>query len=189
MTPSASCRPRRAFVKGKTSTTSRSMNSMTSVRTNKWMTAHPPAQGRGSGRIKRSRRPVLTSDGEVVAGTYRRVDVPADVLTGLPVSAGTIEGRARGHALTWPRPISKRATSWYRLHTDPSLGHACVRRDQGPGDGGGGLMTHGAVVAREYGLPAVVGVEHGHPADPGWAADPRAWNGRVHRDPALGDGS
>jgi pyruvate,water dikinase len=24
----------------------------------------------------------------------------------------------------------------------------------------GGLMTHGAVVAREYGLPAVVGVQH-----------------------------
>jgi pyruvate,water dikinase len=24
----------------------------------------------------------------------------------------------------------------------------------------GGLMTHGAVIAREYGLPAVIGVEH-----------------------------
>jgi pyruvate,water dikinase len=24
----------------------------------------------------------------------------------------------------------------------------------------GGVMTHGAVIAREYGLPAVVGVEH-----------------------------
>jgi phosphohistidine swiveling domain-containing protein len=24
----------------------------------------------------------------------------------------------------------------------------------------GGLMTHGAVIAREYGLPAVVGVQH-----------------------------
>ncbi len=24
----------------------------------------------------------------------------------------------------------------------------------------GGLMTHGAVIAREYGLPAVAGVEH-----------------------------
>jgi len=24
----------------------------------------------------------------------------------------------------------------------------------------GGRMTHGAVIAREYGLPAVVGVEH-----------------------------
>jgi phosphohistidine swiveling domain-containing protein len=24
----------------------------------------------------------------------------------------------------------------------------------------GGLMTHGAVIAREYGVPAIVGVEH-----------------------------
>ena len=32
--------------------------------------------------------------------------------------------------------------------------------DQGPGDQVGGLMTHGAVIAREYDLPAVVGVEH-----------------------------
>src|SRR5436853_2495078 len=38
---------------------------------------------------------VLTSDGEAVAGTYRRGDLPADALVGLPVSAGTIEGRAR----------------------------------------------------------------------------------------------
>jgi pyruvate,water dikinase len=28
------------------------------------------------------------------------------------------------------------------------------------GDGGGGLTTHGAVIARAYGLPAVVGVQH-----------------------------
>jgi phosphoenolpyruvate synthase/pyruvate phosphate dikinase len=38
---------------------------------------------------------VLTSDGEIIAGTYRREDVPAGALVGLPVSAGTIEGRAR----------------------------------------------------------------------------------------------
>src|SRR3712207_6401969 len=38
---------------------------------------------------------VLTSDGEVVAGAYRRDDLPPGVLVGLPVSAGTIEGRAR----------------------------------------------------------------------------------------------
>jgi rifampicin phosphotransferase len=38
---------------------------------------------------------VLTSDGEAVAGTYRRADVPAGALAGLPVSAGTVEGRAR----------------------------------------------------------------------------------------------
>src|SRR5256714_494162 len=38
---------------------------------------------------------VLTSDGEVIAGAYRRDDVPTGALVGLPVSAGTIEGRAR----------------------------------------------------------------------------------------------
>jgi rifampicin phosphotransferase len=38
---------------------------------------------------------VLTSDGEAVAGAYRREDVPAGALVGLPVSAGTVEGRAR----------------------------------------------------------------------------------------------
>src|SRR4029079_19208682 len=38
---------------------------------------------------------VLTSDGEAVAGTYRREDVPAGALVGLAVSAGTVEGRAR----------------------------------------------------------------------------------------------
>ena len=38
---------------------------------------------------------VLTSDGEAVAGSYRREDLPAGALVGLPVSAGTIEGRAR----------------------------------------------------------------------------------------------
>src|SRR5256885_2818504 len=39
---------------------------------------------------------VLTSDGEVIAGAYRRDDVPAGALSGLPVSAGIVEGRARG---------------------------------------------------------------------------------------------
>ncbi|NEE21350.1 phosphoenolpyruvate synthase, partial [Streptomyces sp. SID7499] len=38
---------------------------------------------------------VLTSDGEALTGAYRRDDVPAGALTGLPVSAGTVEGRAR----------------------------------------------------------------------------------------------
>src|SRR5205823_10446204 len=38
---------------------------------------------------------VLTSDGEMIAGAYRREDVPAGALVGLAVSAGTIEGRAR----------------------------------------------------------------------------------------------
>lgn len=100
---------------------------------------------------------VLTSDGEAVTGACRRDDVPAGALTGLPVSVGTIEGRARvildmGEADLEPGDIL------VTTFTDPSWSPLFV------GIAGlvtevGGLMTHGAVIAREYGLPAVVGVE------------------------------
>ncbi|GAA2983816.1 hypothetical protein GCM10020227_60640 [Streptomyces flavovirens] len=49
----------------------------------------------------------------------------------------------------------------------------------------GGLMTHGAVIAREYGLPAVVGVEQATRLIPRRAADPRARNRRVRRAPSV----
>ena len=101
---------------------------------------------------------VLTSDGEVVAGSYRRDDFPAGALVGLPVSAGTIEGRARiildmAEADLEPDDILVTA------HTDPSWTPLFVAI-KGLVTEVGGLMTHGAVIAREYGLPAVVGVEH-----------------------------
>jgi pyruvate,water dikinase len=44
-------------------------------------------------------------------------------------------------------------------HTDPSWSPLFVAI-AGLVTEVGGLMTHGAVIAREYGLPAVVGVEH-----------------------------
>jgi phosphoenolpyruvate synthase/pyruvate phosphate dikinase len=101
---------------------------------------------------------VLTSDGEVIAGTYRRDDLPAGALVGLPVSAGTIEGRARvildiAQADLEPGDILVTA------YTDPSWTPLFVAI-KGLVTEVGGLMTHGAVIAREYGLPAVVGVEH-----------------------------
>jgi rifampicin phosphotransferase len=100
---------------------------------------------------------VLTSDGEVIAGAYRRDDLPAGVLVGLPVSAGTIEGRARvivdiAQADLEPGDILITA------YTDPSWTPLFVAI-RGLVTEVGGLMTHGAVIAREYGLPAVVGVE------------------------------
>ncbi len=101
---------------------------------------------------------VLTSDGEVVAGTYRRVDVPADALTGLPVSAGTVEGRARV-VLDMAEADLEAGDILVTAYTDPSWTPAFVAI-KGLVTEVGGLMTHGAVIAREYGLPAVVGVEH-----------------------------
>jgi pyruvate,water dikinase len=40
-------------------------------------------------------RPFITSDGEIIAGKYKRENLPADAIVGLPVSSGVIEGRAR----------------------------------------------------------------------------------------------
>ncbi|MGW5752451.1 rifamycin-inactivating phosphotransferase [Nocardia rhamnosiphila] len=101
---------------------------------------------------------VLTSDGEAVTGAYRRADVPDGALPGMPVSAGTVEGRARvvpdmAQADLEPGDILVTA------YTDPSWTPLFVAIT-GLVTEVGGLMTHGAVIAREYGLPAVVGVEH-----------------------------
>ena len=101
---------------------------------------------------------VLTSDGEVVTGAYRRDDLPAGALVGLPVSAGTIEGRARV-ILDMAEADLEPGDILVTAHTDPSWSPLFVAID-GLVTEVGGLMTHGAVIAREYGLPAVVGVEH-----------------------------
>jgi rifampicin phosphotransferase len=100
---------------------------------------------------------VLTSDGEVIAGAYRRDDVPPGALVGLPVSAGTVEGRAR--VIRDIRQADLDAGDiLVTTYTDPSWTPLFLAI-RGLVTEVGGLMTHGAVIAREYGLPAVVGVE------------------------------
>ncbi len=101
---------------------------------------------------------VLTSDGEIVAGAYKRADLPAGALVGLAVSAGVVEGRAR--------VLSDMAAAELEggdilvtAFTDPSWTPVFVSI-KGLVTEVGGLMTHGAVIAREYGLPAVIGVEN-----------------------------
>jgi phosphoenolpyruvate synthase/pyruvate phosphate dikinase len=100
---------------------------------------------------------VLTSDGEAIAGAYRRADVPAGALAGLPVSTGVIEGRARV-ILDIAQADLEPGDILITAYTDPSWSPLFVAIT-GLVTEVGGLMTHGAVIAREYGLPAVVGVE------------------------------
>jgi rifampicin phosphotransferase len=101
---------------------------------------------------------VLTSDGEGISGSYRRDDFPAGALVGLPVSAGTIEGRARV-ILDMAEADLEPGDILVTAYTDPSWTPLFVAV-KGLVTEVGGLMTHGAVIAREYGLPAVVGVQH-----------------------------
>ena len=96
---------------------------------------------------------VLTSDGEVVTGAYRRDDAPTGALVGLPVSAGVVEGRARV-ILDMAQADLEVGDILVTAYTDPSWTPLFVAIT-GLVTEVGGLMTHGAVIARENGLPAV----------------------------------
>ncbi len=97
---------------------------------------------------------VLTSAGERFEGHREWADLPEGALGGTAASAGIIEGRVRvvldpANAQLEPGEIL------VAPYTDPGWTPLFLHA------GGlvmevGGLMTHGSVVAREYGLPAVV---------------------------------
>ena len=101
---------------------------------------------------------VMTSEGEVVGGSYHRDDVPAGALAGLAVSTGVVEGRARVILDVGDAHDLEPGDILVTKGTDPSWSPVFVAV-AGLVTEVGGLMTHGAVIAREYGLPAVVGVE------------------------------
>jgi rifampicin phosphotransferase len=100
---------------------------------------------------------VITSDGEVLTGEYKRDNLPAGAIVGLAVSSGVIEGRARVIVNMEDADLEE-GDILITKFTDPSWTPLFVSI-KGLVTEVGGLMTHGAVIAREYGLPAVVGVE------------------------------
>ncbi|MET3319645.1 UNVERIFIED_ORG: pyruvate,water dikinase [Peribacillus simplex] len=101
---------------------------------------------------------VITSDGEIIVGKYKRENLKAEAIVGLPVSSGVIEGRARV-ILKMEDADLEDGDILVTTFTDPSWTPLFVSI-KGLVTEVGGLMTHGAVIAREYGLPAVVGVEN-----------------------------
>jgi pyruvate,water dikinase len=101
---------------------------------------------------------IMTSDGESVSGEYNAADKPDGALLGVAVSSGIAEGTARvieslGETIFSPDDIL------VTKFTDPSWTPAFVSIKALVTEVGG-TMTHGAVIAREYGLPAVVSVEN-----------------------------
>jgi len=101
---------------------------------------------------------VITSDGEIIVGKYKRENLPANSIVGLPVSNGVIEGRARVIFNVEDAELED-GDILVTTFTDPSWTPLFVSI-KGLITEVGGLMTHGAVIAREYGLPAIVGVEN-----------------------------
>jgi pyruvate,water dikinase len=101
---------------------------------------------------------VITSDGEIVTGSYKRSDLPAGALPGLAVSSGSFEGRARVIHDIEDADLEE-GDILVTAFTDPSWTPLFLSI-RGLVTEVGGLMSHGAVIAREYGLAAVVGVEN-----------------------------
>ncbi|SDF26165.1 hypothetical protein SPACI_035570 [Sporomusa acidovorans DSM 3132] len=100
---------------------------------------------------------VMTSEGEIVVVPARRGPIAEGTLIGSPVSAGVAEGIAR--VIFRPEnAVLREGEILVAPHTDPGwtpLFQSAIAIITEVG----GLMTHGAVVAREYGIPAVVGVD------------------------------
>jgi phosphoenolpyruvate synthase/pyruvate phosphate dikinase len=101
---------------------------------------------------------VMTSEGEVLFGEYDTGNIPKGALAGIPVSSGIIEGRARVIVSMEDADIEE-GDILVTPYTDPSWTPVFLSI-KGLVTEVGGQMTHGAVIAREYGLPAVVGVEN-----------------------------
>lgn len=101
---------------------------------------------------------VMTSEGEVISGEYNTGNIPQGALAGIPVSSGIIEGRARV-VLKMEEANIEDGDILVTAFTDPSWSPLFVSI-KGLVTEVGGVMTHGAVIAREYGLPAVVSVEN-----------------------------
>jgi phosphohistidine swiveling domain-containing protein len=108
-------------------------------------------------RLRRQTPRLLLSDGQAFyeSGTVTQAD-NEDVITGSPVSPGVVEGTV--HVVLDPhRAQLAPGEILVCPGTDPSWTPLFLAA------GGlvmevGGMMTHGSVVAREYGIPAVVGV-------------------------------
>jgi rifampicin phosphotransferase len=98
----------------------------------------------------------ISSDGEIPALDTERADLPSDALPGTGASAGVVEGIAR--VVTKPeREVLHAGEILVAPFTDPGWTPLFVHA-VGVVTEVGGMMTHGAVVAREYGIPAVVSV-------------------------------
>jgi pyruvate,water dikinase len=99
---------------------------------------------------------VITSNGEIPTVAHDHANLPAGALAGNPVSAGTVEGKAKV-ILDPQRELLSPGEILVAPFTDPGWTPLFINAS-GLVMETGGLMTHGSVVAREYGIPAVVSV-------------------------------
>jgi phosphohistidine swiveling domain-containing protein len=100
--------------------------------------------------------PVLTSEGEAPSPRVERDDVPAGAFVGTGVSGGVVEGVARVVRDPSAETVEK-GEILIAPSSDPGWTPLFLNA-AGMVVEVGGRMSHGALVAREYGIPAVASV-------------------------------
>ncbi|KAH8552727.1 pyruvate phosphate dikinase PEP/pyruvate-binding protein [Umbelopsis sp. PMI_123] len=101
---------------------------------------------------------LMTSDGEVVNCARQSSTAPEGAILGSGVSSGVVEGFARV-VLSPNNAELKDGEIMIAPFTDPGW-TPLFNSAKALVISVGGMLTHGAVVAREYGIPAVVGVDN-----------------------------
>ena len=101
---------------------------------------------------------VMTSEGEVITGVRSDIEAPKGALIGTPVSAGVAEGYVKVVLKPEAAKLNK-GDILVAPFTDPGW-TPLFNSVQALVVEVGGMMTHGSVIAREYGIPAVVGIEN-----------------------------
>lgn len=101
---------------------------------------------------------VFTSEGFVPQSSLQSSNIPKGAISGIPVSTGLVEGRARV-VLSVGDAKLEAGDILVTKFTDPSWTPLFVTI-KGLVTEVGGFTTHSAVITREYGLPGVVGVEN-----------------------------
>jgi phosphohistidine swiveling domain-containing protein len=101
---------------------------------------------------------VITSEGEVFTGIRSGAFAPEGALVGTPVSAGVAEGYVKV-VLRPEEATLKKGDVLVAPFTDPGW-TPLFQSARALVVDVGGTMTHGSVIAREYGIPAVVGIEN-----------------------------
>jgi pyruvate,water dikinase len=97
---------------------------------------------------------VMTNEGEIVTRKHSRENLPANAIQGSAASPGIVEGRAKV-VLDPTHAVLLAGEILVAPFTDPGWTPLFINA-KGLVMEVGGLMTHGSVVAREYGIPAVV---------------------------------
>jgi rifampicin phosphotransferase len=97
---------------------------------------------------------VMTSEGEIITKRHRTRNLADNALAGSAASPGIVEGRAKV-VLDPSTAVLQAGEILVAPFTDPGWTPLFINA-KGLVMEVGGLMTHGSVVAREYGIPAVV---------------------------------